>query len=117
VDPDTNLDDDDQEIGHSIWRCIARIGTDQTTNTLFYEVFVVTNCIRRAEELTQIGVESLSPNTEEFIEIIAVNSNRISEGTLTQLVSDKKEAKGIQNKDLRVEQVLFAASLNRPSNG
>ncbi len=111
VDPDTNLDEDDQEIGLSIWRTLARVASEQNPNDTYCEVFLVANCIRRAEELTQIGIDSISPDSGNWLDIVVVNANRISKETLEQLAATKDHLKPLLKKDLETEQILCTTLL------
>ncbi|MBL4591379.1 MAG: hypothetical protein JKY96_05410, partial [Phycisphaerales bacterium] len=108
VDPDTNLDDEEQEIQMTIWRCIARYIPDHDTNELFCEVVLVADCIRRAEELAQIGAQSNLPKENEWVEISIVSSNRIHTDSFTKLAEERNNSKEMADKDLAAEQILWS---------
>ncbi len=108
VDPDTNLDDDEQEILMTIWRCVARYTPDHDTNDLLCEVLLVAPCLRRAEELAQIGASAIIPESSDWVEIVIVSANRIGEETFRRLIDNRTVPKDISDKDLSVEQVLWA---------
>ena len=112
VDPDTNLDVDDEEIGRTIWRCVARVASEQKPNDAYCEVYLVADCMRRAEELTQIGVGSITPESGAWLDIVVVSANRISPQTLDKFAQSKKELKALKNKDLSAEQVLATIPLS-----
>jgi hypothetical protein len=76
IDPDTNLDDDGNDLHVTLWRCVVRIDEDPAKDPAFAEVLLTAENLRMAEEAALNAVEDLvgpekSLPADELVEVIA----------------------------------------------
>lgn len=91
VDPDSNLDDDGNDLGLTAWRCLVRLPADDGPETPRYgEILLVAGCLSEAEELAHDGAITHlleSPDAEDqAIDLAVVTADRLSVAVLDELL-------------------------------
>ncbi len=100
VDPDTNVDDEGNELGTTPWRCLARYATDQTPDEQYIELFLAASSIRQAEELVQQCIGNMLEGKSEWLDIVVMTTDRMSESQFKALSKETKDFKPFDYNDL-----------------
>lgn len=106
VDPEANVDDEGEDLGITLWRCLVRYTTDQTPDEQYAQVFLTTDSIRKAEELAQQSIIADFKDNREWFDVIVVNADRFTPDQLTEAIKDSPEAKSFDKKVLDQESVI-----------
>jgi hypothetical protein len=87
VDAEANVDDDENELGVSAWRCVARLAPDAEAAPRYAEVLLAAGCLREAEDLTYEAAETLLPkDVESWEESVIVASDRVTPEHFAELL-------------------------------
>ncbi len=93
VDPDTNVDDEGNDLGITGWRCILRCAEDAAAPARYADIVMTARNLRRAEELAQDAIDDLRQG-QELDEIVPVACDRVDRETFAQwLLSTTPEVK------------------------
>lgn len=104
VDPETNLDEDGNDLGTTPWRCLIRCDPLEGTKAekKYAEVIVDAENLRKAEELAFEAVEKLSEEggvADEFEDQVMVSADRLDDAGIRDLLgSDGKPARKAKSK-------------------
>lgn len=94
VDPDTNTDDDGNELGVTPWRCVVRLDVDPEKDPRFAEIYLAADSLRVAEESALQAVEDLlgesEPPEEDAVDVIVFD--RLEPEHLHELLGAKGKA-------------------------
>jgi len=86
VDPDTNLDDDGQELGTVPWRCIIRCEYEDKAPK-YAEILIEAECLRQAEEVAFDASDATAePNEPVWDDAIIVAIDRLKPEQMDELV-------------------------------
>lgn len=90
IDPDTNLDDEGNELGITSWRCLVRCDYDKKP-TRYAEVLLDAENLGQAEKVALEAVAQLkdAPKDPEVSEATVVAADRVSSDTLKEVLADK----------------------------
>jgi hypothetical protein len=83
VDPETNLDDEGNELGVTPWRCIVRVAEDETSPARYVDIVLTARNLRQVEELAHEAIDGLAPD-ETLEEIVPVACDRVDRETFAQ---------------------------------
>lgn len=114
VDPDSNVDDEGEELGITPWVCLARYSTDQSPHDQYAQLVLTADSLRRAEELTQDTVISkLNPDGDWF-DVVVIGANRMLEDQAEDLLKKIPKSKSLTKNALANETLLAYLTL-KPS--
>lgn len=88
VDPDSNVDDEGNSIGVTIWRCVARCERENA-QPRYAEVLLRAASLREAEETAFDTIEALTPPESAWEDVVIVSSCRIKPELLKKLTKDQ----------------------------
>ncbi|MBL4809646.1 MAG: hypothetical protein JKY43_06265 [Phycisphaerales bacterium] len=118
VDPETNLDDDGQELGITPFRCLLRYESDQSPNHKYAEVICTASCLIQAETLALEAVDGLiesDENEPESFDLFLLSADRVllkdlgvSKGGIK--ISKARTAKGLHHSEVLSARWLIAES-------
>ncbi len=111
VDPDTNVDDEGEELGITAWRCLARLATDQNPDDRYVEVLLTTANLRRAEEMTHQSVLDRIGDKDEWFDVVVLNADRLTPERLREAQANQPKSKPFSEKVLQQEAVLSVRDL------
>lgn len=92
VDPDSNDDENDQPLGETHWRCIARCEPAEGDPS-YAEIILRAPNLRAAEETALGAVEILSDDPDSWDDVVVVSSNRLKPEHVSALKGLKKPSK------------------------
>lgn len=114
VDPDTNVDDEGNELGITPWVALTRFATDQSPHDQYAEVVITADSLRRAEEFAQdLVVKQVHPDGDWF-DIVVISANRLTKKQAEALLRELPDAKSFNGNALKSEQVLAFRVLEQP---
>ncbi len=106
VDPETNVDDEGNDLGITPWRCLTRFATDQTPDDKYAEVFLTAESIRQAEELAQQGITESIDHQGEWLDVVIINADRITTEQLKEALTNDEKSKPFNAKTLESSSML-----------
>jgi hypothetical protein len=106
VDPDSNVDDEENDLGITPWRCLVRYATDQNPDDQYVQILLTAGSIRQAEELAQEGLVNQLPNQGEWLDVIVVSTDRVTSETAHEILKKLDKSKSFNEKDLESSTVL-----------
>lgn len=112
VDPDTNVDDEGNELGITPWRCLARHATDQNPDDHYIEVLLTAASLRRAEEMTHQSVLELIGEDSEWFDVVVLNADRTTPEQMEALLKKISKSKSFSKNSLRHEKILSTRDLH-----
>lgn len=108
IDPETNLDDDENDLGFTPWRCIVRCASEKSPEDRYAEILCVADSLRRSEEMAMDAASGLIEDPGEWSDVVVVASDRLT----AEMLADAWEAAKIRNrlprKRLNEEAMLHA---------
>ncbi len=106
VDPDTNVDDEGEELGITPWRCLARFTTDQSPHDQYAQLILTADCLRRAEDLTQDTVIKKSNPDGDWFDVVVISANRMSKERADEVIKNTPKSKPLTKQALQQECLL-----------
>ncbi|MCG3124979.1 MAG: hypothetical protein GIKADHBN_03489 [Phycisphaerales bacterium] len=86
IDPDTNIDDEGNELGVTPWRCVVRIDDESKPEPRFAEVYLTAESLRAAQDAALEAAEKLLGENEELP----------ADDSVDVIVSDRLETEHLQ---------------------
>lgn len=108
IDPESNVDDDGNDLGFTPWRCLVRCASEKNPEDRYAEILCVADCLRRAEELAMDGAMELLGEPGEWSDIVVVAVDRLSPQTLAEVSAVAGVRNRLQRKRLSTESTLSA---------
>ncbi len=106
IDPETNLDEDGEELGHTPWRCLIRCASEKLPDERYAEVLCVADRLRRAEELAMDAGAELLGDAGEWTDLIVVAADRLTPESLAEALAASGSRNRLPRKRLNAETVL-----------
>ncbi len=110
VDPESNVDDDGNDLGITPWRCLVRIETNDRELSRYAEVICTAGCLRHAEEMALDAsdqlLESNQENPEES-ELILIAADRVHPEQMVVEIQGESGSKSLPDKYLDQSSVLM----------
>jgi len=109
VDPETNLDDEGEDLGITPFRCILRYESDQNPTPQYSEVICTADCLIQAETLALEAVDGLVGQAEmepESSDLFLLSADRVHLKDIGSLAGEPKPSKASSKKHLKRNQVL-----------
>ncbi len=109
VDPETNLDDEGNELGITPFRCLLRYESDQIPTGRYAEVLCTASNLLQAETLALGAMDSLidpQSDAEGTSDTILLSADRVQASDLGMVTSDAKAPKALAKKYLQQCSVL-----------
>jgi hypothetical protein len=106
VDPDTNVDEQGEDLGITPWRCLARFSTDQSPDDQYAQLILTAENLRRAEDLTQDTVIKEANPDGDWFDVVVISANRITPEQAKELLDAIPKSKTLQKNTLAKETVL-----------
>lgn len=78
IDPETNVDDEGEDLGFTHWRCLARCATEKKPEDRYCEVLLIADRLRRAEELAMESGAELLGEPGEWTDVVLVSADRLT---------------------------------------
>lgn len=99
IDPETNVDDDGNELGVTGWRCVVRCFAEDDERPRYADAVLAAPCLRRAEELAFDAADELLPDgVDEWEEMTVVAADRVTPERLAEVLG-KKKADGLPGEE------------------
>lgn len=108
VDPESNVDDDGNELGFTPWRCLARCSTANSPEERYAEIIVSADSLRRAEEMAMESTMTLVGDPGEWSDIQVVAGDRLSTEQLGEVMNQAGARNRLPRKRLTSESTLSA---------
>lgn len=106
IDPESNVDDDGNDLGFTPWRCIMRCASENSPEDRYAEIVCIADRLRRAEELAMdAGIELLG-HPGEWSDVIVVAADRLSQEMLGEALGAAGERNRLPRKRLNAETTL-----------
>jgi hypothetical protein len=83
IDPETNVDEEGNDLGTTPWRCIVRAAEDPTAPARYIDMLLTARNLRSVEELAHKGIDELSPDTP-LEEVVPIACDRVDRETFAQ---------------------------------
>ncbi|MDX2147982.1 MAG: hypothetical protein SFZ23_10710 [Planctomycetota bacterium] len=78
IDPESNVDDEGQDLGLTCWRCVVRCGGEDASDVRYAEILLKATCLREAEDLAIDSLKQLrSPKDAPWVETVFVAQERL----------------------------------------
>ncbi len=117
VDPESNVDDEGNELGITPWRCLVRFAAEQTPDDQYAELYLATNSIRRAEELAQQSIATTLENQGEWLDIVVISADRLTPEQMTEALAKAPNPKPFDTNELEEESVFAIHYIHPAQNG
>jgi len=114
VDPDTNVDEEDNDLGITPWRCLARFATEQNPDDQYAQIYLTASTIRQAEESAQECIVDHLDEHGSWLDIVIVSSDRITIEQISEAVTKDSKSKSFDTKMLETESVIMIHFVNQP---
>jgi len=114
VDPDTNVDDEGNELGIMPWRCIARHSTEQNPDDQYVEVLLTSATLRGAEEMTHEAVLERAGDAGEhgaWFDVVIISADRITPEQARDAMRRGPKSKPFSKNALESERILQVRDL------
>jgi hypothetical protein len=106
VDPDSNVDDEGNELGITVWRCLVRFATDQNPNDLYAELYLTTDSIRSAEELAQQGIAASLEEHGEWLDVVVISADRMTIDQADETINKDQDPKVFSRSMLKKDSII-----------
>jgi len=116
VDPESNVDDEGNELGMTNWRCFVRYATEQNPDERYAEVFLKTDSIRKAEELAQQSIASELENQGEWLDVVVIAADRMTSDQAEEVFKKWPKSKLLKTKDLDSDSVQLIRFIDPPKS-
>ena len=107
VDPESNVDDEGNELGITPWRCFVRFATEQSPDDRYAELYLTTNSIRQAEELAQQSIAATLEGQSGWLDIVVISADRLTPEQLEEALATETLPNPIDTKALGEDSVLM----------
>lgn len=88
IDPETNVDEEGNDLGITGWRCLVRCAVDVDGPARYAEVFLSAGSLNDAEDMAEQAAEDQRPaGVEGWEETMIVNADRMPIGKLTEMIA------------------------------
>jgi hypothetical protein len=114
VDPESNVDDEGNELGMTNWRCFVRYATEQNPDERYAEVFLKTDSIRKAEELAQQSIASELESQGEWLDVVVIAADRMTYDQAEEVFKKWPKSKLLKTKDLDSDFVQLIRFIDPP---
>jgi hypothetical protein len=111
IDPESNLDDDGNELGITYFRCLLRHTSDQNPTSKYAEVICTAECMLQAEAIAMQAADELLDqleNNNAVSDLILLSADRMYPEDVTVEGADSKSSKSLTKKHLQSPQLLSA---------
>lgn len=106
IDPETNVDEDGNDLGITYWRCLARCSAESSPEDKYGEVILTASCLRAAEDATMaIGNEKLG-DPGEWSDVTVVAAERLDQEGAARLLQAGGARNRLTRKHLDQELVI-----------
>lgn len=106
IDPESNLDDDGNDLGFTPWRCLVRCASENAPDDRYAEVLLSADRLRRAEELAMDAAGEMLGDPGEWSDVVVVAADRLSPETLGEMMAAGGARNRLPRKKLGGEVVL-----------
>ena len=106
IDPESNQDDDGNDLGFTPWRCLVRCASEKNPEDRYAEILCVADRLRSAEERSMDAAIELLGEPGEWSDIVVVAADRITPDTLAEFAANAGVRNRLQRKRLNTETVL-----------
>lgn len=106
IDPETNLDEEGEELGFTPWRCLVRCSSEKNPEERYAEVLCSADRLRSAEELAMDASSELLGDPGEWSDLIVVASDRLSPEMLAEAMTAAGTRNRLPRKRLNTNAVL-----------
>lgn len=91
IDAEGNLDDEENDLGITCWRCLVLCSGPEPDAGRYAEVLLTAGSLRAAEDLALEGADSLLPETlEEWSEQSVIAADRVTPSEYADLLGDPR---------------------------
>lgn len=115
VDPDSNVDDEGEELGVTAWRCLARHATDQNPDDQYTEVLLTAGSLREAEEMTHQSVLEHLEHKGEWLDLAVISVDRMTPERMRELLKKNAKSKSFNEKSLQTSKIVAIRPLGAES--
>lgn len=77
VDPDSNVDDEGEDLGITLWRCLARCSSEKSPEDRYAEVVLSAGSLRAAEEAAMALAHEKLGDPGEWSDVVVVAADRL----------------------------------------
>jgi hypothetical protein len=99
IDPDSNTDEEGNELGVTPWRCIVRCFPSMTDPPRYADVLITARNLRQAEELCLEAIELISAEGQEWDDVGVLECDRVDRETFAEWMSSVPEGSRIEVAD------------------
>lgn len=101
IDPETNIDDDGEDLGITCWRCVVLCQGPEPDPGRYAEILLTAGSLRTAEDLALEGADGLLPqNLEEWSEQVVIAADRVTPADFAELIGGRKSVEDPNKKGL-----------------
>lgn len=98
VDPETNVDDEGQDLGPTGWRCLVRVACERHPDERYAEIVLAAGCLLDAEDGSSAAAMALIEDEPgDWIDAAVVASDRLTPGELADIVGKSAADSGLQS--------------------
>jgi hypothetical protein len=103
IDPDTNVDDEGNELGVTAWRCLVRCAAEGDERSRYADILLTAGSLGRAEDMSLEAVEEMRPKeVEEWEEAAVVAVDRITPEELADYLRSRAQNPDDKSSDERI---------------
>ena len=106
VDPDSNVDDEGNDLGITPSRCLVRYASDQIPDDKYAEVYLTTDSLRQAEEIAQQGIMSTIEGQGDWLDVVIITADRLTNEAIKDAMKKNPKAKPFSKKMLTEHALL-----------
>lgn len=106
IDPESNVDDDGEDLGFTPWRCLVRCSGEKNPEERYAEILCIADRLRRAEEVSMDAAATLMGDSGEWADIVVIAADRLTPEMLTEALTAAGSRNRLPRKRLNTETVL-----------
>jgi hypothetical protein len=106
IDPESNLDDEGEDLGFTPWRCLVRCSNEKSPDERYAEVLLVADRLRRAEELAMDAGVELMGESGGWTDVVVVAADRLTPELLAEAMAAAGTRNRLPRKRLNAEATL-----------
>jgi hypothetical protein len=106
IDPESNVDDDGEDLGFTAWRCLVRCSSEKSPQERYAEVLCIADCLQRAEDQAMQAGAELMGEPGEWSDTVVVAADRLTTEMLAEAMTAANSRNRLPRKRLNAETVL-----------
>ncbi|MEM9372344.1 MAG: hypothetical protein AAGA55_01755 [Planctomycetota bacterium] len=106
IDPDSNVDDDGQDLGITLWRCLARCSSEKNPEDRFAEILLSAGSLRAAEDAALALAHENLGESGEWSDVMVIGADRMDPESAAEVLKGADQHSRLSRKHLETEAAI-----------